>query len=903
MSVINSFIAQLKLSAQPEAGATEQISNITDTQVFLRTVGNVPNDITGVTFYVSSAVPSNATISINDSIPLPLGSSIGFGYAPGNATALEDLISGLVTNPSLVASAGSIITVDVTYYARDMSPATGGPTLSLASASVEDANPDQIVLTFSSALDGASVPATTDFTVSGGKTVNNVAIAGSVITLTVDSAYTGSDSITISYAPGVNPVTAQNGATLGTVANQGVINNSTVDNTAPTATLSGAIPANTTVGSTFQIVVVFADTVSLDLTTITASSISVTDGQNNATVAIASNTGDTLSRTVTFDITPTVVGSYTVSVPTDGFRDAAGNQVAATVLGSTIAGSATPSLQDLFPVGATVVYSDAGQSNANGWQGGPGATLFSHTFSSRVQTYYKADQLSINDDAAFQTFELGVNTNREGSSFPDPSIWVAKRLEDETTNDIRVIQCAQGSTGFNSGTGLWGPGNGLANALENHFLKPGLAELQNQGRTVYLLPLLFVQHEADLQNVTHAPNYEAQLTTFIANLRSYIGIADYPVVLVQILSATTLGNVTTRAQILSAQQTIANNDANVRLINADSFSVASDSVHFLDEGYRQLADAYITECLSLGARVWSDPLVNVSLSPAVENIQQTSIDVRAGSSEFTTFYASIYADGTANPGAAAIKAGTGAIDSASVALSYTSATSAVTLTGLTSGTDYEVFTVIEDKAGNQSVSAIAATTSSSVATTEFLDTFSGSLALDDAAYVLDTDTSGQGWTVDASGNVVASSGQAARVGNANGFFYTTKNDWSGPIVEVSANITLAGAVTGLMFRYAGPANRLGVFLIANNQANTIRLFENNNIVLETYAYSGAALNSSTPYPLLIQFTDSEIRVQFEGEVFVTSNSQSSGNSCGGWLRNTTGRYDNFQVRSLPAFTI
>ena len=342
MSVINSFIAQLKLSAQPEVGATEQIPNITDTQVFLRTVGNVPNDITGVTFYVSSAVPSNATISINDSTPLPLGSSIGFGYAPGNATALEDLISGLVTNPSLVASTGSIITVDVTYYARDMSPVTGGPTLSLASASVEDANPDQIVLTFSSALDGASVPATTDFTASGGKTVNNVAIAGSAITLTVDSAYINSDTITISHTPGGNPITGTNTATVGAFSNFAVTNNiaGVTDTTAPTAVLVGVLPTATT-GVAATVVVDFTDETDFNPASVTIGSLSAVDGANVATIAIASTTaiGNNGVR-VDFDVTAPVDGSYTVTVPVNSYSDVAGNQGALVNLGTMTASGA-----------------------------------------------------------------------------------------------------------------------------------------------------------------------------------------------------------------------------------------------------------------------------------------------------------------------------------------------------------------------------------------------------------------------------------------------------------------------------------------------------------------------------------------------------------------------------------
>ena len=555
------------------------------------------------------------------------------------------------------------------------------------------------------------------------------------------------------------------------------------------------------------------------------------------------------------------------------------------------------------PPGVTLVYLEAGQSNSNGWQNGPGATLFSHTFSSRVQAYYKNDQESTADDATFQTFALGTNTNREGSSFPDPSIWVAKNLEDAALNDIRVIQCGEGSTGFSSGSGPWGEGNRLANALENHFIKPGLSELQGQGREVWVLPFLFVQHEQDLQSVTHAPNYETQLQGLIDNVRSYVAIPDLPIILVKILINTTLGNSTTRDQIFRAQQNIASRDKNIEIINADEFSIASDTVHFLDEGYKQIAEAYWRLTRQLGARKWpGDNAVDFTTSVATENLLNNSVDVRVGTSEFATLYAGAYTDGTTNPGATAIKAGTGAVSSGSQGLGYTGS-SALTLSSLSGETNYEVFTVVEDKAGNQSIGEFAILTPGST-TVEFLDTFTGTdnTALDDVSYTPDTDTSGQGWSVNASGNVVIKSNQAGRQTNADGYFYTTKNDWAGPVVEVRSDI-LVDAVTGLMIRYTSPSDRLGVFLKANDQPNTVRLFQGTNSVIETYAYTGAALTSGSTYSLLIQFNTSEIRVQFGGETFTTSNSTGSGNSVGGWLRNLTGRYDNFQVRSLGSFSI
>lgn len=96
---------------------------------------------------------------------------------------------------------------------------------SLSSATVEAANPNKIILTYSESLDTGSVPATTDFAVSGGKTVSSVAIVGAVVTVTVNSNYGAGDTITISYTPGTNKIrdAAANNAVA--LSSQSVINN------------------------------------------------------------------------------------------------------------------------------------------------------------------------------------------------------------------------------------------------------------------------------------------------------------------------------------------------------------------------------------------------------------------------------------------------------------------------------------------------------------------------------------------------------------------------------------------------------------------------------------------------------------------------------------------------------
>lgn len=94
-----------------------------------------------------------------------------------------------------------------------------------ASAQVTNVDKNKIAITYAEALNTAIIPATTDFAVSGGKTVTNVAIVGHVVTLTVNSVYAYGDVITFSYTAGTNKIQDAAGNFAANLTNQAVTNN------------------------------------------------------------------------------------------------------------------------------------------------------------------------------------------------------------------------------------------------------------------------------------------------------------------------------------------------------------------------------------------------------------------------------------------------------------------------------------------------------------------------------------------------------------------------------------------------------------------------------------------------------------------------------------------------------
>jgi uncharacterized repeat protein (TIGR02059 family) len=101
-----------------------------------------------------------------------------------------------------------------------------------------------IALTYNETLDPGSVPATTDFTITGiTRTISNVAVSGAVVTLTVSVAIYEGDSYTLDYTAGTNPIRDEYTNNADDFTNQSVTNNSTVDGDAPVIQ-SAVIPAD-----------------------------------------------------------------------------------------------------------------------------------------------------------------------------------------------------------------------------------------------------------------------------------------------------------------------------------------------------------------------------------------------------------------------------------------------------------------------------------------------------------------------------------------------------------------------------------------------------------------------------------------------------------------------------------
>ena len=343
MTTINSFVALLNLAAIPGTGGTDTV-NASDTQVLLRNISTIPENIAGATITVDSVAPGSiVTIAGNN---FSAGETASFGFVPGNeAAALEDLTQNFPIDVPIQAQTGSTAVLSITYYAKDIGPITGDPELNLISATVETEEPDQIVFTYSSPLDTGSVPAAADFTASN-KTIADVLVSGSTVIIVVDSPYIDGDEIIVSYTPGVTPITGVNAVVASALTDQVVTNNiAPVTTPAAVATaLVDALPIEATNNIRQSVSVLYSSDAGINMDSITDTSLTAVDGSTAAAVTLVDKFSSANGIIARYGVTMPSSGNYTLTAVSSEISDNDGAVGTDTPLGSVIS-SARPTVR------------------------------------------------------------------------------------------------------------------------------------------------------------------------------------------------------------------------------------------------------------------------------------------------------------------------------------------------------------------------------------------------------------------------------------------------------------------------------------------------------------------------------------------------------------------------------
>jgi hypothetical protein len=155
------------------------------------------------------------------------------------------------------------------------------------------------------------------------------------------------------------------------------------------------------------------------------------------------------------------------------------------------------------------------------------------------------------------------------------------------TKPIAMAKFAKGGTNLADD---WDP-LGLSNYMYDGWistLNDFKTKLTNGGYTYNIRGVIWFQGEADAANSTNANAYEANLTAFIAQLRSDVGSPNLPFVISKIKYTTDPGF---EAVVRTAQQNVADNLQYVSILDAANYT-RKDNVHLdSDSMYQYGVDA------------------------------------------------------------------------------------------------------------------------------------------------------------------------------------------------------------------------------------------------------------------------------------------------------------------------
>lgn len=154
----------------------------------------------------------------------------------------------------------------------------------------------------------------------------------------------------------------------------------------------------------------------------------------------------------------------------------------------------------------------------------------------------------------------------------------------------------------------------------------------------------------------------------------------------------------------------------------------------------------------------SGPVLTFTSGPTTANVQTTQLDIQVTTDETGTVYSVVVPNGATAPTSAEVKAGTGSGGTGQIAAGNVAATAnteaTITLTGLSLGTDYDIYVVAEDDATTPNLQA--SPTLVDQATADSIINLTGNDALRTGNIVADNISGIEVWVIDFTSNTVIS---------------------------------------------------------------------------------------------------------------------------------------------------
>lgn len=194
------------------------------------------------------------------------------------------------------------------------------------------------------------------------------------------------------------------------------------------------------------------------------------------------------------------------------------------------------------------------------------------------------------NDVLFHYNNSGLTTLRPGSgnSF-GPEITFGRTIADAFPDEhFALLKYAQGGSDIDTD---WDPN--INNNVYSDFrasITNGLVEILNAGHTIEIVGMLWTQGERDARIGRTTPQYEADFSEFIGDIRANYG-TDLPFFFNRLSTGQTDLPAPGLTAIRTAQENVAAADPNIYMIDADDMSF-HDQLHFDAAGQIALGEAF-----------------------------------------------------------------------------------------------------------------------------------------------------------------------------------------------------------------------------------------------------------------------------------------------------------------------
>ncbi len=233
------------------------------------------------------------------------------------------------------------------------------------------------------------------------------------------------------------------------------------------------------------------------------------------------------------------------------------------------------------------LYIFAGQSNMDG----QASTLEVSTTDRADTLFYKETASDFNSviDGNWSGLTLGGTSFHNNNDF-GPEIGFhdrVKQLTNEYKQPIAILKFIKGATNLAQD---WNTthSNNYAFDKFKEAIDDGRNKLTALNYSFNIKGFIWFQGEGDTLNSTYVGNYQTNLTNFLSAIRAHLNEPALPIVICSIDRASEPANSLT---VRTAQQNVANNDANIYYVPTENFSRKTDGVHLNTPGMLDTGEA------------------------------------------------------------------------------------------------------------------------------------------------------------------------------------------------------------------------------------------------------------------------------------------------------------------------